>query len=41
MVLPRLLEQMPTLRLAVDREELRYQPTIVGRTLRALPLRAD
>ncbi|MGQ0623919.1 MAG: cytochrome P450 [Sporichthyaceae bacterium] len=40
-VLPRLLERFPRLRLACAREDLRYQPTVVGRTLRALPLRAD
>ncbi len=40
-VLARLLERFPRLRLAVPHHELRYQPTVVGRTLRALPLRAD
>jgi cytochrome P450 len=40
-VLPRVLHRFPKLRLAVDRTELRHQPTVVGRTLRALPLRAD
>lgn len=40
-VLPRLLERFPKLRPAVARDELRYQPTIVGRTLKTLPLRAD
>ncbi len=38
-VLPRVLERFPKLRLAGP--DLRYQPTVVGRTLRALPLRAD
>ncbi|MGQ0630995.1 MAG: cytochrome P450 [Sporichthyaceae bacterium] len=40
-VLPRLLGRFPRLRLAGEREDVRYQPTVVGRTLRALPLRAD
>ncbi len=40
-VLPRLLDRFPKLRLAVEPGELRYQPTIVGRTLKSLPLRAD
>jgi cytochrome P450 len=40
-VLPKLVDRFPNLRLAVDPAELRYYPTIVGRTLRSLPLRAD
>jgi cytochrome P450 len=40
-VLPRLFQRFPGLRLAVDPTELSYHPTIVGRTLKTLPLRAD
>ena len=40
-VLPKLVDRFPGLRLAVDPDELRYYPTIVGRTLKSLPLRAD
>jgi cytochrome P450 len=39
-VLPRLFERFPDLELAVPREELRWQPTVVGRTLRRLPVRS-
>jgi cytochrome P450 len=38
-LLPRLFDRYPDLELAVPREELQWQPTIVGRTLRALPVR--
>jgi cytochrome P450 len=40
-VMPKLLDRFPNLRLAVDPGELGYYPTIVGRTLKSLPLRAD
>ena len=40
-VMPKLMDRFPRLRLAVDPAELRYHPTIVGRTLKSLPLRAD
>jgi len=40
-VMPKLIDRFPKLRLAVDAAELRYHPTIVGRTLKTLPLRAD
>jgi hypothetical protein len=39
--MPELIDRFPRLRLAVDPDELRDNPTIVGRTLRTLPLRAD
>jgi cytochrome P450 len=39
--LPRILARFPDLRLSTDIDALEYQPTIVGRTLRALPLVAD
>lgn len=38
-VIPAILRALPGLELAVPRDELRWHPTIVGRTLRALPLR--
>jgi cytochrome P450 len=40
-VLPRVLERFPTLRLACEPDELSWHPTIVGRTLRSLPMRFD
>lgn len=39
-VLPRLFERFPDLELAVPRDELQWQPTVVGRTLRRLPVRS-
>ncbi len=40
-VIPRVLARFPRLRLACEPEELSWHPTIVGRTLRALPVRID
>jgi len=40
-VLPRILDRFPNLRLAAGRDQLRYQDTVVGRTLRELPVRAN
>jgi cytochrome P450 len=39
--IPRIIKRLPKLRLSVAAEELSYHPTIVGRTLRSLPVRAD
>ncbi|MGH9000184.1 MAG: cytochrome P450 [Acidimicrobiia bacterium] len=40
-VLPRVVARFPDLELAVAPEELAYQPTVVGRTLRSLPARTS
>jgi cytochrome P450 len=37
--IPAFLGRFPTAQLAVEDEALQYQPTIVGRTIRALPIR--
>ena len=39
-VLPRLFARFPDLELAVPQDELVWQPTVVGRTLRTLPVRS-
>ena len=38
-ILPRLFERHPELEVAVPHDELRWQPTVVGRTLKSLPVR--